>query len=111
MTIGIGLGLMEFPFSGAQGYWRWVDLCDEDGVDFSGEHFRLTGATISPKPVQAELPIWIGGGSEAAVRRTARLGTGWLGGPETPAEAANVVAAIKTAAAAAGRSIDDDHYG
>jgi probable F420-dependent oxidoreductase len=86
-------------------------LWREDSVDFTGEHYRLTGATISPKPVQADLPMWIGGGSEAAIRRTARVGTGWQGGPETPAEAERIVAAIKTAAAEAGRSIDDDHYG
>ena len=37
-------------------------LWREDSVDFTGEHYRLTGATISPKPVQADLPMWIGGG-------------------------------------------------
>ena len=63
-------------------------LWREDSVDFVGEHYRLSGATISPKPVQANLPMWIGGASEAAIRRTARVGTGWQGGPETPAEAA-----------------------
>jgi alkanesulfonate monooxygenase SsuD/methylene tetrahydromethanopterin reductase-like flavin-dependent oxidoreductase (luciferase family) len=86
-------------------------LWREDSVDFEGEHYRLTGATISPKPVQDDLPMWIGGGSEAAVRRTARVGTGWQGGPETPPEAARIVAAIQAASAEAGRSIDDDHYG
>jgi probable F420-dependent oxidoreductase len=86
-------------------------LWREESVTHEGRHFRLTGATISPRPVQAELPLWIGGGSEAAIRRTARLGTGWLAGPETPAEAATVVAAIRAAAAEAGRTIDDDHYG
>ena len=45
------------------------------------------------------------------IRRTARLGTGWQAGPETPAQAREVVAAIKQAAAEAGRTIDDDHYG
>jgi alkanesulfonate monooxygenase SsuD/methylene tetrahydromethanopterin reductase-like flavin-dependent oxidoreductase (luciferase family) len=55
--------------------------------------------------------MWIGGGSEAAIKRTAHFGTGWLGGPETPAEARRVVAAIRQATAAAGRSIDADHYG
>jgi alkanesulfonate monooxygenase SsuD/methylene tetrahydromethanopterin reductase-like flavin-dependent oxidoreductase (luciferase family) len=55
--------------------------------------------------------MWIGGGSEAAIRRTARLGTGWLGGPETPAEAGCVVAAIRAALSETGRSIDEDHYG
>ena len=39
------------------------------------------------------------------------IGTGWQAGPETPAEAGRIVAAIKAAAAEAGRSIDDDHYG
>ncbi len=86
-------------------------LWREASVDFTGEHFRLTGASILPKPVQAELPMWIGGGSEAAIRRTARLGTGWLGGPETAAEAGKVVAAIRAALTETGRSIDEDHYG
>jgi probable F420-dependent oxidoreductase len=219
MGVAIGLGLAEFPFAGAAGYWRWVDLCEaggvdslwqtdrlvsrapilecmtataalagrtrrlkfgmnvlslafrdpvlvakqcvtidvlsegrllpafgigsplapewtalgldtrergrrtdegleivrrlwrEESVDFQGRHFRLSGASIAPRPAQADLPMWIGGGSEAAVRRTARIGTGWQAGGETPAEAARIVAAIRAAAAEAGRSIDEDHYG
>ena len=86
-------------------------LWTEESVDYDGTHYQLTGARIDPKPVQKRLPLWIGGSSKAAVRRTARLGTGWLAGTSTPAEAAGVVAAIKVAAAEAGRSIDDDHFG
>jgi probable F420-dependent oxidoreductase len=86
-------------------------LWSEDKVDFVGAHYHLTGATISPKPVQPDLPMWIGGSSEAAIRRTAKYGTGWQAGPETPDQARTVVAAIKEAAAAEGRTIDDDHYG
>lgn len=86
-------------------------LWREDSVTHEGRHFRLTGASIAPRPVQPDLPAWIGGGSEAAIRRTARYGTGWLAGPETPEEAARVVAAIRAAAAECGRAIDDDHYG
>lgn len=86
-------------------------LWREESVDFVGEHFRLTGASISPKPLRADLPMWIGGGSQAAIRRTARFGTGWLGGPETPAEAGKIVAGIHAALAQTGRAIDDDHYG
>lgn len=80
-------------------------------VDFAGRHYTLRGACIAPKPVQAELPMWIGGGSEAAVKRTARLGTGWQGGPETPAEAGAVIAGIKAALAETRRAIEEDHYG
>jgi probable F420-dependent oxidoreductase len=86
-------------------------LWREDSVDFEGTHFRLSGASIAPKPVQPDLPMWIGGGSEAAIRRTARFGTGWQAGGETPADAGRIVAAIKLAAAEAGRAIDADHYG
>jgi len=86
-------------------------LWTEDSVDFDGVHYQLTGARIDPKPVQKRLPLWIGGSSEIAVRRTAQLGTGWLAGTSTPGEATGVVAAIKVAAAEAGRSIDEDHFG
>jgi len=86
-------------------------LWRQESVDFAGKYYRLTGASISPRPVQPDLPMWIGGSSDAAVRRTARYGTGWQGGAEGPVEAGRVVAAIKLAAAEVGRSIDEDHYG
>jgi probable F420-dependent oxidoreductase len=86
-------------------------LWREDQVDFSGAFYKLRGAAILPKPVQADLPMWIGGSTDAAIRRTARFGTGWQSGGDPPAEAGRVVAAIKSALTGAGRSIDDDHYG
>jgi probable F420-dependent oxidoreductase len=86
-------------------------LWREDSVDFDGVHFRLRGASIAPKPVQAELPMWIGGSSDAAIRRTGRYGTGWQAGLDGLADIARVIPAIRQAAAAAGRTIEDDHYG
>jgi alkanesulfonate monooxygenase SsuD/methylene tetrahydromethanopterin reductase-like flavin-dependent oxidoreductase (luciferase family) len=86
-------------------------LWREESVDFQGKHYRLNGASISPKPVQPDLPMWIGGSSDAAVRRTAKYGTGWQGGGETIEDAIRTVAAIKKALPEAGRSIDEDHYG
>jgi probable F420-dependent oxidoreductase len=219
MTVAVGLGFMDFPFSSADAYWRWVALCEgggvdsiwqtdrlvseqpflecmsamaalagatkrlkfgmnvvsvglrdplllakqcatidmlsngrllpgfgigniraadwratgadtegrgrrsnealeiisrlwvEDAVDFDGEFYKYRGAMISPKPVQAELPMWLGGSSKPAIRRTARYGTGWQAGLETPDEVAPVIAAIKQALIAEGRTIDFDHYG
>ncbi|MEO8714855.1 MAG: LLM class flavin-dependent oxidoreductase [Acetobacteraceae bacterium] len=86
-------------------------LWTKERVDFSGKHFRLEGAMISPRPIQHDLPMWLGGGSEAAVRRTARFGTGWQAGPEAPAQAGAVIAAIKRALVETGRTIEEDHYG
>jgi len=86
-------------------------LWTEPVVDFRGTHWTIEGASIAPRPVQVELPMWIGGGSTAAIRRTARYGTGWQGGPETPAEVATIIDGIRTATVETGRTIDEDHYG
>ena len=61
--------------------------------------------------MQPDLPIWIGGSSAAAVRRTARYGTGWQAGAETAGDVGRVIAEIKAALVETGRSIDEDHYG
>ena len=86
-------------------------LWSEERVTFEGRHFTYRDATIAPRPVQQPLPLWIGGHSKAAIRRTARLGTGWLAGLASPDRVAPVVRAIRTELAAVGRSIDADHYG
>jgi probable F420-dependent oxidoreductase len=82
-----------------------------EALDFEGRHFRLTKASIAPLPVQADLPMWIGGSSEAAIKRTARVGTGWQAGPETPEVVAEVIAGIKAGLLETGRTIEEDHYG
>jgi probable F420-dependent oxidoreductase len=86
-------------------------LWSEASVTFEGKHFQYRDASISPRPVQQPLPLWIGGNSPAAIRRTATLGTGWLGGVQSPAQVAPVIEAIKRATVEAGRTIDPDHYG
>jgi alkanesulfonate monooxygenase SsuD/methylene tetrahydromethanopterin reductase-like flavin-dependent oxidoreductase (luciferase family) len=46
--------------------------------DFAGRHFTLTDAHCDPKPMQAELPIWVGGGGEKrTLRIAARYADGW----------------------------------
>src|SRR5437660_12432095 len=73
-------------------------LWREDSVDFDGAHFRLRGASIAPKPVQAELPMLIGGSSDAAIRRTGRYGTGWQAGLDGLDDVARVSRALQAAA-------------
>lgn len=80
-------------------------------VTFEGTHYHLEDAQIAPLPVQQPFPLWIGGSSDAAVRRTARIGTGWLGGGQTVPEVAVTVSAIRDASASAERPLDPDHYG
>jgi len=82
-----------------------------EAVTYAGKFYQYQGARVAPLPKQSPLPLWVGGSSPVAIKRTARVGTGWLGGGQTPAQVAPVVAAIRAAAIEAGRPIDDDHYG
>ena len=43
MTVGAGLGIAGFPFEDADGFWRWVDLCDASGVDSLWQSDRIIG--------------------------------------------------------------------
>jgi probable F420-dependent oxidoreductase len=53
----------------------WTDA----HVNYAGKHYRANEMAMEPKSPQAgRLPIWVGGASEAALRRVGRLGDGWL---------------------------------
>jgi probable F420-dependent oxidoreductase len=83
----------------------------EAEVTFAGEFWSLDRITVLPRPVQQPMPLWIGGNSEAAMRRTARVGDGWIPSFITPARFAAGVATINSLAAAAGREVPADHFG
>jgi probable F420-dependent oxidoreductase len=54
-------------------------------VEFAGEFYRVPAISPDPRPVQRPIPILIGGHSDAALDRAARLGDGWIAagmGPE-----------------------------
>ncbi len=86
-------------------------LWTETSVSFDGEFHQLDDAAIAPKPVQNPMPLWVGGSAPRAVERTARWGTGWQAGLESPEEVAPVIEAIKTELPRYERRIDEDHYG
>ena len=76
-------------------------LCTEDDVVFDGRFTQLSGVTLSPKPVQTpNPPIWISGRSEAAMRRCARFGDGWLPYMYTPEKLAESLTTIGEMSAA-----------
>jgi probable F420-dependent oxidoreductase len=83
----------------------------DDEVTFDGEFWRLDKITVLPKPVQQPMPVWIGGNSEAAMRRTGRLGDGWIPSFIPPARFATGMAQTQQFAADAGREVPADHFG
>jgi len=91
-VLGAGLGWMreEFEAVGIDFKSRG-ERCDEivpvlrslwsqELTSASGKHINFAPLYMNPKPPQgAALPIVFGGESNAALRRAARLGDGWLG--------------------------------
>lgn len=41
MTISAGIGIGSFPFDDARGFWRWVDVCEQGGIDSIWQSDRL----------------------------------------------------------------------
>jgi len=91
--IGLGAGWAQpeyaafgFPFPSAG---KRLDLLEEaaacvrgllrdEVTDYDGQHFQLRQAHLEPRPVQAALPIWIGGaGERRTLRIAARYADGW----------------------------------
>ncbi len=79
----------------------WTD----DKIDFSSDRYNIDAIAMEPKPPQgAKLPIWVGGSSPAALRRTGELSDGWMGtAGVSDEEILAAVATIRRHAEAAGR--------
>ena len=83
-------------------------LLTQDVTDFAGEHVTLTGARCEPKPVQARLPIWVGGGGErVTLRIVAEHADGWNIPFVSPEEWARKSAVLDEHCAAVGRDPGD----
>ena len=91
LTLGIGVGWMEEEFIavGTPPFAERGAVTDEymmackelwmqEAPAFDGKYVKFSNVTFRPKPVQhPHPPIWIGGESGPAMRRTARYGDAW----------------------------------
>ncbi len=53
-------------------------LWTEQSVTYESAHEKVTGAGLSPLPIQRPIPIWFGARSPVALRRAGRLADGWF---------------------------------
>lgn len=63
-------------------------------VQYQGEHYQFDALEMNPAPDEY-IPIWIGGISEPAMRRAARLGDGWVTDLQTSTEIIECIDRIK----------------
>jgi probable F420-dependent oxidoreductase len=116
LIAGIGVGWNEAEFNalgvpfherGARTteYLRIWQACWAPGtVSFAGKFFAFSDMYVSPKPLQQPSPpIWIGGASDAALRRAATFAAVWQPTPMPVADLVDRQAALREACDRTGR--------
>ena len=79
-------------------------LWSEPAVEHHGRFFDFPAVAFEPKPVQKPWPpVLVGGESEAALRRAACHGDGWIGLEHSPESARERVARLRALRVEAGR--------
>jgi probable F420-dependent oxidoreductase len=83
-------------------------LWRDDMSSHEGPHYTLPSCRMFPKPVQTpNPPVYVGGETDVALRRVAKLADGWHGFNHTPQSAAECVGRIERALNDVGRSRAD----
>ncbi|HUS98499.1 MAG TPA: LLM class F420-dependent oxidoreductase [Hyphomicrobiaceae bacterium] len=91
------------------------ELWAKDAPSYQGEHVKFDKILFAPKPDNgASIPIWVGGESNPAMRRTAKLGDVWYPGSrnpknrlDTPERLAGSIARLRKITETQGRDPDE----
>src|SRR5271170_4955692 len=108
LILGAGVGWLEAEFAALgmpfrergrrmdEGIAMMRAVWSQDPVTFPARHIPavIEEMRMLPQPVKP-IPIWFGARSEAAYRRTVKIGDGWHGSQLTPAEVAPVIARLR----------------
>jgi probable F420-dependent oxidoreductase len=120
LVLGVGVGWLESEFAALGVPYRQRGsrtdeaiamlkaLCAQGSAEFHGRHHSFTGVEFLPKPVQLpHPPLWIGGQSDAALRRAARTGDAWHPSHLTVDELQRRILELHEECERAGRSVHD----
>jgi probable F420-dependent oxidoreductase len=115
MRLGVGIGWNEVEFEALDEDFHTRGRRLEEQVEVlralwtqpvvtvAGKWHTITEAGLNPLPVQRPIPIWFGGVADAAMKRIARIGDGWM--PQMPPNerARELVEQLRADGRAAGR--------
>ncbi|MCV7105092.1 TIGR03619 family F420-dependent LLM class oxidoreductase [Mycolicibacterium chitae] len=123
LTVGVGTGHSEHEYVTVGADFRnrgavtdeyiqaWKQIWTPGPAVFRGEYIVLDEPELGPLPVrQPHPPIWVGGDSPAAIRRTVRLGDGWHPLSLTPQRYADGVAQLRRECDRLGKSLPTLSY-
>ena len=108
LTLGVGAGWLESEFTAVGVPYRQRGRRTDEAIAMLKSLCAEDGAGFLPKPVQRpHPPLWIGGRSDAAVRRAARTGDAWHPSHLTVDELRRQIPQLRAECERAGRSPDD----
>jgi probable F420-dependent oxidoreductase len=119
VELGLGVGWLEEEFQALGVPWErrgarndeYIEamrtLWSGPEVEFHGEFVDFPKVTCSPRPVQPTIPILVGGDSEVAIKRAARLADGYFPGEGDVDRLASLITRVRQAAQDAGRDPDE----
>lgn len=83
-------------------------LLTEESVTYNGDFYDTENLELMPRPVQQSIPIWYGGQSKNAIKRSTRMADAWSMSPiETREEIAEKIEFYRTKLVENGRSFDE----
>ncbi len=85
----------------------FTKLFTEETPSYDGTYYQFPQIRFEPKPPQGRIPVWIGGASEAAFRRTARFGDCFHAAFEPLETVKDEWARVQELVVEAGRATDD----
>ena len=119
LRIGVGIGWNEVEFTALNQDFHTRGkrieeqvqllrlLWTEPLVTYNGRWHTVPDAGLNPMPVQQPIPIWFGGHADVVLRRTAKMGDGWMPNYRTVEQAAPSLAKLEQYLAEYGRSRAD----
>jgi probable F420-dependent oxidoreductase len=108
LVLGVGVGWLESEFEAMGVPYRQRGRRTDEAIAVLKALCAQDAAEFLPKPVQRpHPPLWIGGRSEAAVRRAARVGDAWHPSHLTVDELREQIPQLHAECERAGRSADE----
>jgi probable F420-dependent oxidoreductase len=115
LELGVGVGWMKEEFDALGVPWDRRGARNDEYIaamralwagphaEFHGEFVDFEPVTCSPRPVQASIPILVGGDTDAAIQRVGRLADGYFPGEGHPERLVSLIARVRQATEQAGR--------
>jgi probable F420-dependent oxidoreductase len=108
LVLGVGAGWLESEFAAVGVPYRQRGKRTDEAIAMLKSLCAEDGAGFLPKPVQRpHPPLWIGGRSDAAMRRAARTGDAWHPSHLTVDELRRQIPVLHAECERAGRSAED----